>query len=132
MSITGPKQCRRLATRYDRLAANELASVQLASIRLWLRRGLVRRHGFCQTVAECLRYAVIAPVILVQPISVEIAEHLIKGDTTIDVPVAHDFKTTEQSDIVFRRNHIDDTEHLLGRGGRRLLGRGQRVRIEGS
>jgi transposase len=31
------KQCRRLATRYDKLAANYLAFVKLASIRLWLR-----------------------------------------------------------------------------------------------
>jgi transposase len=31
------KQCRRGATRYDKLAANYLAFVQLASIRLWLR-----------------------------------------------------------------------------------------------
>ena len=31
------KQCRRIATRYERLAANYLAFVQLASIRLWLR-----------------------------------------------------------------------------------------------
>jgi len=31
------KQCRRVATRYDRLVANYLAFVQLASIRLWLR-----------------------------------------------------------------------------------------------
>jgi transposase len=31
------KRCRRIATRYDRLAANYLAFVQLASIRLWLR-----------------------------------------------------------------------------------------------
>ncbi|MEY9299755.1 transposase [Bradyrhizobium elkanii] len=30
------KQCRRVATRYDKLAANYLAFVQLASIRLWL------------------------------------------------------------------------------------------------
>ena len=30
------KQCRRIATRYDKLAANYLAVVQLASIRLWL------------------------------------------------------------------------------------------------
>ena len=30
------KQCRRVATRYDRLAANYLAFVQPASIRLWL------------------------------------------------------------------------------------------------
>jgi len=33
----GNKQCRRVATRYDKLAANYLAFVQLASIRLWLR-----------------------------------------------------------------------------------------------
>ena len=31
------KQCRRVATRYDRLAANYLAFVQLASIRRWQR-----------------------------------------------------------------------------------------------
>jgi transposase len=31
------KHCRRVATRYDKLAANHLAFVQLASIRLWLR-----------------------------------------------------------------------------------------------
>ena len=30
------KQCRRVATRYDKIAANYLAFVQLASIRLWL------------------------------------------------------------------------------------------------
>jgi transposase len=33
------KQCRRVATRYDRLAANYLAFVQLASIWLWLAAG---------------------------------------------------------------------------------------------
>jgi transposase len=31
------KQCRQVATRYDRLAANYLAFIQLACIRLWLR-----------------------------------------------------------------------------------------------
>jgi transposase len=31
------KHCRRVATRYDKLAANFLAFIQLASIRLWLR-----------------------------------------------------------------------------------------------
>jgi hypothetical protein len=31
------KQCRRVATRYDKLAANYLAIVKLASIRIWLR-----------------------------------------------------------------------------------------------
>ncbi len=31
------KQCRRVATRYDKLAANYLAFIQLASIPLWLR-----------------------------------------------------------------------------------------------
>ncbi len=30
-------KCRRVATRYDKLAANYLAFIQLASIRLWLR-----------------------------------------------------------------------------------------------
>ena len=31
------KHCRRIATRYEKLAANYLAFVKLASIRLWLR-----------------------------------------------------------------------------------------------
>jgi transposase len=31
------KQCRRVATRYDKLPANYLAFIQLAAIRLWLR-----------------------------------------------------------------------------------------------
>jgi len=31
------KHCRRVATRYDKLAANYLPFIQLASIRLWLR-----------------------------------------------------------------------------------------------
>jgi transposase len=31
------KQCRRVATRYDKLAANYLAFVKLASILIWLR-----------------------------------------------------------------------------------------------
>jgi transposase len=31
------KQCSRVATRYHKLAANYLAFMQLASIRLWLR-----------------------------------------------------------------------------------------------
>ena len=31
------KQCRRIATRYDKLAANYISFIQLASIRLWLR-----------------------------------------------------------------------------------------------
>jgi len=31
------KQCRRVATRYDKLAAHYLAFVKLACIRLWLR-----------------------------------------------------------------------------------------------
>ena len=34
---TAIKQCRRIATRYDKLAANYLAFVKLACIRLWLR-----------------------------------------------------------------------------------------------
>ena len=31
------KQCRRVATRYDKLAANYLAFIKLAAIRIWLR-----------------------------------------------------------------------------------------------
>ena len=48
------KQCRRVATRYDKLAANYLAFVKLASIRIWLRankstpRSLIGRLGRAQ------------------------------------------------------------------------------------
>jgi hypothetical protein len=31
------KQCRRIATRYDKLAVNYLAFIKLASFRIWLR-----------------------------------------------------------------------------------------------
>jgi hypothetical protein len=31
------KQCRRVATRYDKLATNYLPFIKLASIRIWLR-----------------------------------------------------------------------------------------------
>jgi transposase len=31
------KQCRRIVTRYDKLAANYLAFIKLAAIRIWLR-----------------------------------------------------------------------------------------------
>jgi hypothetical protein len=37
------KHCRRVAARYDKLAANYLAFLQLASIGLWLRVTLLRR-----------------------------------------------------------------------------------------
>ncbi|MDB5503155.1 MAG: transposase [Tardiphaga sp.] len=36
-SLSKLKHFRRVATRYDKLAANFIAMVQLASIRLWLR-----------------------------------------------------------------------------------------------
>jgi hypothetical protein len=39
------KHCRRVATRYDKPAANYLAFVQLASIRLWLRVNDRRARG---------------------------------------------------------------------------------------
>jgi transposase len=41
------KHCRRVATRYDNLAANYLAFVQLASIRLWLRVKSPRSNSVC-------------------------------------------------------------------------------------
>jgi transposase len=31
------KQCRRIATRYDKLAINYIAFIKVASIRVWLR-----------------------------------------------------------------------------------------------
>src|SRR5713101_3684641 len=43
------KQCRRIATRYDKLAANDLAFIKPASIRIWLhaneRHALGARSG---------------------------------------------------------------------------------------
>ncbi len=38
-------QCRRIATRYDKLAANDLAFVKLAAIRIWLRANAGRSHN---------------------------------------------------------------------------------------
>jgi transposase len=35
--FNGIKQCRRVATRYDKRAANYLAIIKLAAIRIWLR-----------------------------------------------------------------------------------------------
>jgi transposase len=46
------KHCRRIATRYDKLAANYLAFVQLASIRIWLR---VNESTFLVMPAELQR-----------------------------------------------------------------------------
>ena len=43
------KQCRRVATRYDKLAANYLAFIQLASIRLWLRANESTPWGVLET-----------------------------------------------------------------------------------
>jgi hypothetical protein len=43
------KQCRRVATRHDKLAVNYLAFVKLASIRIWLRANESRLAGTIQT-----------------------------------------------------------------------------------
>jgi transposase len=37
MAFFGIKQCRRVATRYDKLSANYPAFIKLASIRIWPR-----------------------------------------------------------------------------------------------
>jgi transposase len=42
--LAKPKRFRRVATRYDKLAANFLAMIQLASMRLWLRPRQDRRE----------------------------------------------------------------------------------------
>jgi hypothetical protein len=42
------KQCRRVATRYGKLAANHLAFIKLASIRIWLRAN--ESHALVQHV----------------------------------------------------------------------------------
>lgn len=62
------KQFRRVATRYDKLAANFIAMVQLASIRLWLRNyGSTAEYGPLRAGARstdsCIRGMVIAFVL---------------------------------------------------------------------
>src|SRR5438270_7335713 len=56
------KQCRRVATRYDKLAANYLAFVKLASIRIWLRANesttLVSRISYPALARKIFRFAV--------------------------------------------------------------------------
>ena len=47
------KQCRRVATRYDKLAANYLAFVKLASIRIWLRANESTPYKVCHD-ARCV------------------------------------------------------------------------------
>ena len=51
------KQCRRVATRYDKLAANYLAFIQLASIRLWLHvyEFTALAHGRAELCDQALR-----------------------------------------------------------------------------
>jgi len=49
------KQCRRVATRYDKLAANYLAFIQLASIRLWLRVNESTLYSFSRSHSTMTR-----------------------------------------------------------------------------
>ena len=55
------KHCRRVATRYDKLAANYLAFVQLASIRLWLR---VTSSRPSTTLADLLKRGILKSLFL--------------------------------------------------------------------
>ena len=55
------KHCRRVATRYDKLAANYLAFVQLASIRLWLRSRVVHLKYAGGERLKGMRYFVEVP-----------------------------------------------------------------------
>ena len=56
------KHCRRVATRYDKLAANYLAFVKLASIRIWLRAN--EYTPFCNGPVDVKR-----PLIVTSPSS---------------------------------------------------------------
>ena len=49
------KQCRRVATRYDKLAANYLAFIKLASIRIWLRASEFRALAIAEPIGPVLR-----------------------------------------------------------------------------
>lgn len=56
-------QCRRIATRYDKLAANYLAFIKLVSIRLWLRayestRPRSYRANFSEHLIQSLTLAI--------------------------------------------------------------------------
>jgi hypothetical protein len=44
------QECRRVATRYDKLAANYLAFVKLASIRIWLRANESTPSSLCAII----------------------------------------------------------------------------------
>ena len=65
--------------------------------------------------------AIVAPIVLVQPVAIEVTDHLVEWDATIDMPKAHDFEATKQSDIVHCRDHVDDPEHLCGSGRRSFV-----------
>ena len=60
------KQCRPIATRYDKLATNYLAFVRLASIRLWLRVNefhlLVRLIQYTTRELRKFRFVMVAVV----------------------------------------------------------------------
>jgi transposase len=46
------KQCRRVVTRYDKLGANYLAFIKLASIRIWLRANESMRQRLEMNIAR--------------------------------------------------------------------------------
>jgi len=48
------KHCRGFATRYDKLAANDLTFIKLVSIRIWLERD-ANSLNHCPALAFCLR-----------------------------------------------------------------------------
>ena len=53
------KQYRRIATRYDKLAANYLAFIKLASIRIWLRayKSTSSRHDIRSNILQSIEFA---------------------------------------------------------------------------
>jgi hypothetical protein len=44
----------------------------------------------------------------VEPVAIEIADHPVERNATLDVPMAHDLEAAKESDVVLGRNHLDD------------------------
>jgi hypothetical protein len=59
------KQCRRVATRYDKLAANYLGFVKLASIRIWLRAN-ESTSWFCANCGTVRAFLSVGPTPLIR------------------------------------------------------------------
>jgi hypothetical protein len=65
-------------------------------------------------IGERFRDTVVAPIVLMEHIAVEIADHLIERHVGDRVPVFHDLESIEDGDIRFLRRGRDQFQHPLG------------------